>query len=313
MTRNSAKEVLVVGSVALDTVKTPYGERTDGLGGSATFFAAAASLFAPVRVVGVVGEDFPMDQLRFLQTRSVDLTGLQITQGRTFRWIGQYGMDPNARQTLDTQLNVFADFRPILPEAYRDTGYVFLANIDPELQLEVLHQIRSPNVVACDTMNFWIEGARTALMDVLRAVQIVILNDAEVRQLAEDPHLIRAARKVLGTGPKVVIVKKGEHGAFMMFEDRFFTVSAFPTDSVVDPTGAGDAFAGGFMGYLARAGSLEEGILRRAMVYGSAVASFAVEQFSVERLKTLTFPEIVERCQALRRMTAFEEEDGEVC
>lgn len=310
MACNVAEEVLVVGSVALDTVHTPYGECTDGLGGSATFFAAAASFFAPVRVVGVVGEDFPMDQLRFLRARSVDLTGLQIARGRTFRWIGHYGTDPNARRTLDTQLNVFADFRPVLPEAYRDTAYVFLANIDPALQLEVLHQMRSPNVVACDTMNFWIEGAPGVVMDVLRSVQIVILNDAEVRQLADDPHLIRAARKVLDMGPEVVVVKKGEHGAFMVSSDRFFTVPAFPTESVVDPTGAGDTFAGGFMGYLARTGSLEEGMLRRAMVYGSAVASFAVEQFSVERLKTLTYSEIVERCRMFRKMTAFEEEEG---
>jgi len=299
--------VLVVGSIALDTVKTPFGQAQDAVGGSAVYFAAGASFFVPVHVVGVVGEDFPLDSLDFLKGRGVDLRGLSVEPGRTFRWSGVYGSDLNSRETLDTQLNVFAAFKPAVPDACRRTVCVFLANIDPELQLDVLRQVDRPRLVVCDTMNFWIEGKRDALLRTLQEVDVLILNDAETRQLAGEADLIRAARKVLTMGPKTVVVKKGEHGALLISSNTFFAAPAFPTESVFDPTGAGDSFAGGFVGHLARTGDLSENSFRQAVIYGTVIASFNVERFSMDRLKDLTREEILERFRALKRITHFEE------
>jgi len=294
--------VLVVGSIALDTVKTPFGEVEEALGGSAVYFAAAARYFAPVYVVGVVGEDFPMEGLAFLSAGSVDLQGVQVAKGRTFRWSGVYGSNLNERETLDTQLNVFADFHPKIPSSYREAPYVFLANIDPVLQLDVLDQVRAPKRVVCDTMNFWIEGKRKELLEVLRRTDIVVLNEGEVRQLVGESNLIKASEGVLELGPEVVVVKKGEHGALMVSGDSFFFVPAYPTTRVFDPTGAGDSFAGGFVGYLAQADDFGEETLRRAVVYGSVMASFDVEWFGVERLRDLKEREIQERFQTFREM-----------
>ncbi|MCD6334726.1 MAG: sugar kinase [Candidatus Latescibacterota bacterium] len=294
--------VLVVGSIALDTVKTPFGEVEDALGGSAVYFSAAARYFAPVDMVGVVGEDFPMEGLDFLRAGSVNIQGIQRMKGRTFRWSGVYGSDLNERETLDTQLNVFADFHPELPESYRDAPYVFLANIDPTLQLNVLDQVRGPKRVVCDTMNFWIEGKRETLLKVLKRTDIVVLNEGEVRQLVGESDLIKASKKVLELGPEVAVIKKGEHGALMVSNSGFFFAPAYPTEHVFDPTGAGDSFAGGFVGYLAQGDAFDEESIRRAVVYGSVMASFNVERFSVERLKALDKKEIRERLQAFREM-----------
>lgn len=298
--------ILVVGSIALDTVKTPFGEAQDALGGSAVYFSAAASYFAPVKVVGVVGDDFDMEGLSFLLERDVDLTGVSVESGRTFRWSGVYDNDMNTRETLETQLNVFARFRPSIPDQYKDSPYVFLANIDPELQLDVLRQVHEPKWVVCDTMNFWIEGKKEALLELLGKVDIIILNDSETRQLASETNLIKASKQVLAMGPEVVIVKKGEHGAYMVSERYgLFSIPAFPTESVFDPTGAGDTFAGGFVGYLGRIDQVTSDTLRQAMVYGTVMASFNVEQFSIERLRHLDYAEIRSRFDALRQLTCF--------
>ncbi|MSS73265.1 MAG: sugar kinase [Candidatus Latescibacteria bacterium] len=299
--------VLVVGSIALDTVKTPFGEATDAVGGSGVYFAAGASFFTPVNVVGVVGQDFPMHSLDFLKARGVDLHGLSVKPGKTFRWSGVYGFDLNVRETLDTQLNAFATFKPSIPDVYRKTDYVFLANIDPELQLDVLRQVERPRLVVCDTMDFWIEGKRDALLRTLQEVDVLILNDAETRELAEEADLIKAARRVLTMGPKTVVVKKGEHGALLISSDAFFAAPAFPTESVFDPTGAGDSFAGGFVGHLARTGDLSHETMRQAVIYGSVIASFNVERFSMERLKSLSQEEIRERFRAFQKITHFDE------
>lgn len=297
--------VLVVGSAALDSVKTPYGEVTDALGGSAIYFAAAASYFTPVRMVAVVGEDFPMDQLEFLRQRGVDTGGLEVAAGKTFRWSGIYHQDMNQRDTILTELNVFQNFSPKLPESYKDTSYVFLANIHPALQMEVLNQVSNPRLVMLDTMNLWIDTALDDLKKVMQRTDIIVLNDQETRQLTGETNLIKAARAVTKMGPKAVIVKKGEHGAFIVFRDKFFTISAYPLETLFDPTGAGDSFAGGLTGYLAMRKSHSFGNIRRGIAYGSVIASFAVEQFSVERLRTLTLDEIEARLKQFSRMTRF--------
>ncbi len=297
--------VLVVGSVALDTVVTPFGKVEDAVGGSAVYFSAGASFFVPVNVVGVVGEDFPRESLKFLEDRGVDLNGLSVEPGKTFRWSGEYGYDLNTRETLDTQLNVFESFKPSIPDNYRKTEHVFLANIDPELQLDILQQVENPRVVVCDTMNFWIEGKGEALLKTLQSVDVLILNDSETRQLAGEADLIKAARRVLTMGPKIVVVKKGEHGAILISKDLFFAAPAFPTESVFDPTGAGDSFAGGFVGHIAREGVLSDETLRQAVIYGTVIASYNVEKFSVERLDNLNQEEIKDRYQELKRITHF--------
>lgn len=299
--------LLVVGSVALDSVETPFGKVDDALGGSATFFAAAASLYCGVQLVGVVGSDFPEEQLGFLEERGVDLSGLDRCEGESFRWAGVYSYDLNSRETLETRLGVFADFQPKIPEPFRDAEWIFLGNIDPVLQLDVLEQVRRPRLVAADTMNFWISGKRDELMELLKRVDLLMVNDSEARELSGEYNLLRAARWIQARGPDMVVVKKGEHGAILFTREFVFFVPGYPLEVVFDPTGAGDAFAGGFIGYLARAGSIEPTDLRRAMVYGSAMGSFAVERFGVERFHDLTIRDIHERVGQFRDLTAFEQ------
>ncbi len=298
--------ILVVGSVALDSVKTPFGEREEVLGGSAVFFSVAASLFSEVRVVAVVGEDFPEEHLEFLQSRGVDIRGIQREPGKTFRWKGYYDYDLNEAHTLETQLNVFESFEPDIPEAYRDSEYVFLANIDPELQLKVLEQVRKPRLVLCDTMNYWIENKRKELIDVISKVDIMLLNDSETRELVQEANLILAARRILDLGPSRVIIKKGEHGVLMFSHDSYFSLPAYPLEFVFDPTGAGDSFGGGFLGSLSRYDLIREEELRRSIVYGSVLASFNVEDFSCERLRNITFEDIDKRYYEFLSMTKFE-------
>ena len=300
-------ELLVVGSVALDSVATPFGTVREALGGSATYFSYSASFFTGVRLVATVGDDFPQEHLQLLRGRGVDLSGLQVSKGRTFRWTGEYGYDLNEAKTLDTQLNVFADFKPALAPEPRRVPYLFLANIDPVLQLDVLRQMaKRPKLVALDTMNFWIQGKREDLERVLREVDVVTINDGEARQLAGEPNLIRAARAIAGMGPKTVVVKRGEYGALMLSDGAFFIAPAYPLDSVYDPTGAGDTFAGGFVGYLAAMDRVDAPTMRRAVVYGSVMASFTVEDFSLNRLACLTSGEIARRYDAFQDLTRVE-------
>jgi sugar/nucleoside kinase (ribokinase family) len=299
--------ILVVGSVALDSVKTPFGQATEVLGGSATYFSAAATFFTEVRLVAVVGEDFPDEHLGFLRARKVDLRGLQRVPGKTFRWVGEYGYALNEARTLDTQLNVFADFAPKIPEAYRDSEVVFLANIDPDLQRDVLRQVRRPRLVAADTMNYWIARKPESLRETLRLVDVLIINDAETRQLSGEPNLVQAARKIIGWGPEVLIIKRGEYGALMCTERGWFAAPALPLEAVLDPTGAGDCFAGGCVGYLDGAGAHDDATLRKAIIAGSVMASFNVEAFSLDRLRRLTQGEIEERYHEFKRLAHFED------
>lgn len=300
--------VLVVGSVALDSVETPFGRIDDALGGSATYFAASASHLTRVQVVGVVGDDFPLEQFKPLQDRGVQLDGLECAPGESFRWRGRYRHDLNSAETLETRLGVFSQFRPRIPAAFQGAPYVFLGNIDPRLQLDVLRQVERPRLVACDTMNFWIESRRNELLELLGHVDILLLNDAEARQLTEEYNLIRAARWIRKRGPSHVVIKKGEHGAYMFSETAVFFAPAYPLEEVFDPTGAGDSFAGGFIGYLARTGRTDEASLRRAVVYGSTLGSFAVERFSIARLLEIHRVDIAHRLEEFRRLVAFEEE-----
>ncbi len=299
--------LLVVGSVALDSVETPFGLKEDVLGGSATYFSTAASFFAPVQVVAVVGEDFPQPHLDFLKARRVDLEGVTREKGRTFRWKGRYGWQLNEAETLDTQLNVFQSFSPRLPERYRDAKYVMLGNIHPELQSQVVDQVKAPQLVAADTMNFWINGSRPALLKTLKRVNLLFVNDAEARQLSGEHNVIRAARAILGMGPQRVVIKRGEYGALLIEKDHVFACPAMPLADVFDPTGAGDTFAGGFMGTLATARQLDTEVLRRAMVMGSVMASFTVEKFSLERLKEIQLGDLRARFSEFKRLTHFEE------
>lgn len=299
--------LLVVGSVALDSVKTPFGEAKEVLGGSATFFAISASYFTQVRLVAVVGSDFPREYIDFLRSRRIDLDGLEIADGRTFRWRGEYGYQLNEARTLETQLNVFESFRPKIPDSYRRAKLVFLANIDPELQLEVLRQVDRPRIVACDTMNFWIEGKRETLIRTLGEVDILLINDGEARELAGEVNLVRAARVIRSYGPKTLIIKRGEYGALMFSRRAVFAAPAFPLETVFDPTGAGDSFAGGFMGYLASIRSPKESDIRRAVVMGSVMASFNVESFSLDRLMRLNRQQIEARFRQFKKLTVFEE------
>jgi sugar/nucleoside kinase (ribokinase family) len=304
--------LLVVGSIALDSVETPFGHREEVLGGSASYFSTAASFFGPVRLVATVGEDFPEEHVAFLRGRGVDTAGLVRQPGRTFRWKGRYDFDLNTAHTLDTQLNVFAHFRPELPHAWRDSAYVFLGNIDPDLQREVLDQVRAPRFVGMDTMNFWITSRRESLLRTLKRVDMLFVNDAEARQLAGEHNVVKAARAILSCGPRAVVVKRGEYGALFFAGDHVFAASAYPLPALFDPTGAGDSFAGGFMGYLARSGREDGDVLRRAIVLGSVLASFAVERFSLERLKTLSHDEIRARYAEVRQLTHFDELEGDL-
>ncbi len=299
--------LLVVGSIALDSVETPFGSREEVLGGSATYFSTAASFFGPVSLVATVGQDFPEEHVAFLAGRGVDVSGLERRPGKTFRWKGRYEFDLNQAHTLDTQLNVFADFQPRLPERYRGAEYVFLGNIDPGLQRQVLDQVIAPRFVACDTMNYWIDSKRASLLETLRRVDLLLVNDAEARQLAEEHNIVKAARRILELGPRALVVKRGEYGALFFSGETIFSSSAYPLSSLFDPTGAGDSFAGGFMGYLARCGREDVGAMRRAIVVGGVLASFAVERFSLDRLRTLTGEEIRARYGELRSLTHFDE------
>lgn len=299
--------VLVVGSLALDSIETPFGSARDALGGSAVYISAAASYFAnPVRIVGVVGGDFPEEGIAFLEQRKVDLEGLQvIKKGKTFRWSGRYHYDLNQRDTLSTDLNVFESFNPVIPEKYKKSRFVCLGNIDPVLQRKVLDQMEKPRVVICDTMNYWIERKKTELQETLRLINILILNDSEARLLSREPNLIKAGRVIRSMGPTVVIIKKGEHGALMLTESHTFSAPAYPMENIFDPTGAGDTFAGGFVGWLARTDDLDEENLKRAVIYGSTLASFCVEKFSVEGLRDLTYLQIQDRYREFRELSRF--------
>ena len=299
-------DILVIGSVAFDSVETPFGRGDDVLGGSATYFSTSASFFTGVQLVAVVGDDFPEEPKEFLRSRGVDLAGLQTRPGDTFRWKGRYGYDLSEAQTLETHLNVFETFHPQLPESYRKAEYVFLANIDPELQLEVLNQVERPKLIACDTMNFWIEGKREALVRTLGHVDILVINEAEVRQLADEANLVKASRAVLAMGPKTLVVKRGEYGVLVFTEHSIFSAPAYPLEEVFDPTGAGDTFAGGFMGYLAATNNLSDETIRKATVFGSVMASFTVEDFSLNRLRKLSWSEVEDRFRRFQTLTAFE-------
>ncbi|HUJ27134.1 MAG TPA: PfkB family carbohydrate kinase [Myxococcales bacterium] len=298
--------LLVVGSVALDSVETPFGKRDNVLGGSATYFSAAASLLTKVDVVGVVGEDFPHGQLDFLEARGVRLDGLERVPGRTFRWKGRYGFDLNAAETLDTQLNVFESFQPKLDEQARKAERIFLGNIDPELQMRVLEQAERPKLVCADTMNFWISGKRQALLKLLPRVDVLMVNDGEVRQLAGESNVLKAAHAAKRMGAKAVVVKRGEYGALLVDGEESFFAPAFPLADVIDPTGAGDTFAGGFLGLLDRLDASDPAALRQATVMGSTIASFTVEQFSLDRLRSLELSQVRKRFDAFRGLTHFE-------
>ncbi|MBN1352879.1 sugar kinase [candidate division KSB1 bacterium] len=298
--------LLIVGSLSLDTVETPYGKVEDVLGGSTAYVSAAASYFAPVRIVGIVGDDFPMAEFEFLKARNVDFAGLVVEKGKTFRWGGRYHKNMNIRDTLFTELNVFENFNPVVPPEYADSEYVFLANIQPDLQLHVLEQMKKPKFVAMDTMNFWISGMPKDLEKIISKVDLLIVNDQEIQELSGEDNLFVGARKVQAMGPDMLIVKKGEHGALLINKESYFQAPAFPLEQLKDPTGAGDSFAGGFMGYLAGTDDLSEMNLRRAVIYGSALASFCVEDFSLENLKQLKLADIRKRFAKFHEMTHFD-------
>jgi sugar/nucleoside kinase (ribokinase family) len=298
--------ILVVGSVAYDTVETPFGRAERVLGGSASFFSVAASFFTPVNLVGVVGRDFGERQLAAFRGRPIDLEGLERMEGETFHWQGKYSLDLNSRDTICTDLNVFEFFQPKIPARYRGSEYVFLGNIDPVLQRQVLEQVERPRVVACDTMNFWIKGKPAELRKTLEKVHILLVNDQEARELSGEWNLVKAARAIRAMGPATLVVKKGEHGVLLFDEDGVFAAPALPLEVVFDPTGAGDTFAGGFLGYLAGTGQVGDAALRRAVIMGSTLASFSVEAFSLDRLLALTRAEIDERYRVFERLTRFE-------
>ncbi len=300
--------LLVVGSIALDSVSTPFGQTADALGGSAVFFSVAGAVLHRVQVVGVVGADYPKAELERLAKMGcgIDLAGVSQAAGESFRWKGKYSYDLQNRETLETRLGVFADFHPKIPEAFRAARYVFLGNIDPELQLDVLDQVRAPKLVACDTMNYWIHSKRDVLLELLRHIDILMVNDSEARELSGDWNIYRAARWVLAHGPKKVVIKQGEHGALLADAGLVFKVPGYPLEEVFDPTGAGDAFAGGFLAHLARSDDVSEGNLKRAMVYGAVMGSFAVEAFGVQRFERVTVPDVEQRVRAFHSLVWFD-------
>lgn len=298
--------VLITGSIALDSVKTPVEEHHDMLGGSASYASVAASFFTPVNLVGIVGSDFPKQYLQLYKKHNVNLDGLQIADGKTFRWSGEYEWDLNKRRTLSVALNVFETFQPKLPEHYKGAPFVFLANISPQLQMHVLTQVTAPKFIVADTMDLWIEIAREPLVQLLKMIDCLILNDSEARELTKQTSLVKAGRLILSWGPKYVVVKKGEHGCLLFAKDLFFSAPAFPLEDIHDPTGAGDSFAGAFVGYLAKEGRVDHDTLRKAVIYGSVIASFNVEAFSLGRLLTLTPQDIEERYQIFKLMSHFE-------
>ncbi|MBF8254354.1 MAG: Sugar kinase [Deltaproteobacteria bacterium] len=297
--------VLVVGTVAFDSIETPFGSAERILGGSASYFALGASFFAPVRVVGVIGKDFPQDYLDLFTERKIDIAGIKREQGDTFHWRGRYHEDINQRDTIELNLNVLAGFVPDLPDNYRDAEYVFLGNIDPVMQMEVLNQIRRLKLVVCDTMDHWIRESQDELKKVLKRIEMLVINDSEARLLSGYDNIVKAARAILRMGPKIVLIKRGEYGVLQFSDSSVFATPAYPLEEVFDPTGAGDSFAGGLMGHLARSGDSSEGGLRRAIVYGSVVASFTVEDFGVKRLTDVSLPEIEERYLRFVQLTDF--------
>ena len=303
--------ILVVGSVAFDSISTPFGSAERALGGSATYFSVSASFFSPVQLVAVVGEDFTEEEMKAFEGRPIDTSGLSRVEGKTFFWSGEYGFDLNVAETKDTQLNVFAEFQPKLPEAFRSPDVLFLANIHPDLQLDVLRQAKRPRLVALDTMNYWITSAKPELERVLREVDMLVINEGEVRQLTGEPNILKASRMIHDMGPQTLVLKRGEYGVLLLTPDSIFTAPAYPLESVFDPTGAGDSFAGGFMGFLASCSELTAENYRRAIIFGSVMASFNVESFSLDRLRTLTRKEIDDRYRAFRRLTHFEDLDPE--
>ncbi|MFQ3549753.1 MAG: PfkB family carbohydrate kinase [Armatimonadota bacterium] len=307
MTAQKDNGVLIVGSVALDSVETPAGFVERALGGAATYSSVSASFFAPVMLVGIVGQDFPKEHIDFLKSRSIDIRGLEIADGETFHWKGSYEGDMNQALTIATELNVFQTFSPELPEDYKKVKYVFLANIDPEIQLKVLDQIEAPTLVACDTMNFWIETKRDALLEVIKRVNVVFINDAEARQLMKTFNLNKAATAIRQLGPRYVIIKKGEHGAAMYCDQSTcFAAASYPLDEVVDPTGAGDSFAGGFMGFISQQKDIDESSIRKAVVVGSTMASFNVQDFSLNMFKKINIEDINARYNEFRKMAHFD-------
>ncbi|MCH9014616.1 MAG: sugar kinase [Gemmatimonadetes bacterium] len=301
--------LLVVGSVALDSIETPFGSTADALGGSAVYFSCASRLLHPVSIVGVVGSDYPMHELESLAADGIDLSGLEKANGESFRWKGKYSYDLQNRETLDTRLGVFADFEPTIPQQLTSSRYIFLGNIDPKLQLGVLDQIDDPALVACDTMNYWIQSKRDTLLDLLQRIDVLMVNDAEARELSGDWNIHRAARWILDHGPRMVVIKQGEYGAVLVDGKSTFYVPAFPLEEIFDPTGAGDAFAGGFMGHLAKTDDTSPGNLRRAMVLGSTMGSFAVEKFSVDKLREIDANQVYERAHQFSDLVSFEMAD----
>lgn len=306
--------VLAVGTVAYDSVETPFGEADEVLGGSATYFSVSASFFAPVYLMACVGKDFRQSDAHFLESRNIDLRGLEYLDGETFRWKGKYGYDLNEAHTLETHLNVLSTYRPTVPANYQELDYVFLGNMDPSLQRGILAQVENPRLVAADTMNYWIEGHFESLLQTLKQVGILIINDSEARQLSQEPNLVKAARKIFSWGPKILVIKRGEYGVLMFHHDSnrdgelvAFGAPAYPLENVFDPTGAGDTFAGGFVGYLAGVNRVDPAAIRQAIIFGSVMASFNVEKFSLDRLKELTFTEIQLRYREFKEMTHFED------
>lgn len=299
--------LLVVGTVALDSVTTPFGQVNSALGGSAAYFSTSASYFSAIRLVAVIGEDFPKEHVQFFKSKNIDIRGLQHDRGKTFHWKGEYGYDLNEARTLATDLNVLATFKPDIIEDYRNSDVVFLANIDPEIQLDVLRQVHKPKLVACDTMNYWISSKPDALVRTLREVDILTINEAEIRQLAGEASLVKAAKKVHSLGPKTVVVKQGSYGALMFSGGSAFSAPAYPLETVFDPTGAGDTFAGGFVGYLANTMNFSEQSLRQAVIFGSVMASLNVEAFSLDRLRSLEYKEIEGRYREFKKLTHFED------
>jgi len=301
--------LLVVGSLAIDTIETPFGKVENVLGGSATYISIAAGYFVtPVRLVGVVGGDFSKEYIKMLEERDIDLEGLQIIKdGKTFRWGGRYHYDLNVRDTLYTDLNVFEFFNPVIPDSYKKTTYVCLGNIDPVLQSRVLQQIEKPRLVVGDTMNFWIKRKKDDLLKTLKSIDVLIINESEARELTNEPNLIRAGKEIIKMGPRVIVIKKGEHGALLITASTIFSAPAYPLENIYDPTGAGDSFAGGFIGWIAKTDDTSDENLKRAVIYGSALASFCVERFSLDRLKELDCLEITERFREFKAISDFNE------
>jgi sugar/nucleoside kinase (ribokinase family) len=304
--------LLAVGTLAFDSVETPFGIRDGVLGGSASFLSVAASYFCPVRMLGVIGADFPPEHLAFFKSRSIDTSGVTVLEGKTFRWRGRYDANLNVAHTLETQLNVLSDFHPELPDTYRDSEYVVLGNIDPDLQIRVLDQLRKPRMVTCDTMNYWIDKHRNRLATALKRADLLCINDGEARLLSGEDNLVKAAQTIRRLGPKNLVIKRGEHGAMLFSDQGMFSAPGFPLEQVLDPTGAGDSFAGGMMGLLARKGSIDLASIKQAIIMGSVIASYAVQDFSIDRLRRLTPEEIRVRFAEYKALTDFETEGAMV-